>query len=252
MPAFPPASRRRRPAVIVDRNPRKPGSAADTVNSPSGACLRAGARALRTGCVAPGGITLPSLGRPPRNRRDVARVRLFPGEGRENRFLASRVSLAARLPRGGPGSGGPRPARCESVPVIAGTPSHRAGYGGGGAARNRAANGTAEADANDEAPGNRLPGRVLIRQRSLEKPHPCGKVPAGTGTASHRAGRGTGHPGRRPGPGRNEMPQTGHLPYVGGLVRATPQARLSRDAPAGTSSVPEYKTGLETGRHARM
>jgi hypothetical protein len=46
---------------------------------------------------------------------------------------------------------------------------HRAGYRGGSAARNRAASGTAEADAKDEAPGSPWPGHVLISQRSLQK-----------------------------------------------------------------------------------
>jgi hypothetical protein len=40
---------------------------------------------------------------------------------------ASRVSLAARLPRAGAGSGRPRPARCEVMPAVAGTAPHRAG-----------------------------------------------------------------------------------------------------------------------------
>jgi len=52
-----------------------------------------------------------------RNRRDVARVRLFSSEGRENRYLASLVSLPARLSRARPGSGRLRPARCDSVPL---------------------------------------------------------------------------------------------------------------------------------------
>src|SRR5690348_9085754 len=103
------------------------------------------------------------------NRHDVNRVRLFSGEGRGGWYLASRVSLPARLPRARPGSGWPRPPRCESVTVITGTPSHRYGYRGGGAARDRAAGGTAETEAAGETPGNRWPGRVLVRQRSLQK-----------------------------------------------------------------------------------
>jgi len=47
----------------------------------------------------------------------AAWVRLFSGAGRGGRYLASRVSPAARLPRPGPGSGRRRPARCEGVPV---------------------------------------------------------------------------------------------------------------------------------------
>jgi len=42
-------------------------------------------------------------------------MRLFSGESRGNRYLASRVSLAAGLSRTGPDSGRPRPPRCESV-----------------------------------------------------------------------------------------------------------------------------------------
>jgi len=42
----------------------------------------------------------------------------FSGESRGYRYLASRVSFAARLPRDGPGSGRLRPARCEVVPAI--------------------------------------------------------------------------------------------------------------------------------------
>src|SRR5689334_21764405 len=96
-------------------------------------------------------------------------MRLFSGESPGNPYLASRVSLAARIPGTGPDSGRPRPPRCESVTVITGTHSHRYGYRGGGAARDLAADGTAEADAAGEAPGNRWPGHVLIRRRSLQE-----------------------------------------------------------------------------------
>ena len=40
-----------------------------------------------------------------RDRHDVARVRPFSGESCGNRYLAYLVSLAARPPRAGPGSG---------------------------------------------------------------------------------------------------------------------------------------------------
>jgi len=63
--------------------------------------------------------------------------------------------------------------------VITGTPSHRYGYRGGGAARDRAADGTAEADAAGEAPGNRRPGRALIRRRSLQKAAPMCRCTGG-------------------------------------------------------------------------
>jgi hypothetical protein len=80
-------------------------------------------------------------------------ARLFFSERHRAPLLASQVSRAARLPRGRAGSGRPRPARCDVVPLIAGTESHRAGYRGGGAARNRAGDGTAGAAAVGEAPG---------------------------------------------------------------------------------------------------
>ena len=81
-------------------------------------------------------------------------VRLFSGEGRGNWYLVSRASLAARLPEPGLVQAGC--ARHDvkvyrSQPVLAGTDSHRAGYRGGGAARNRVANGIAEADAGAES-----------------------------------------------------------------------------------------------------
>jgi len=116
------------------------------------------------------------------NRYTFTWMRLFSGEGRGNRSLASRLSLAARLSRPRPDSGRPRPPRCESVTVITGTPSHRYGYRGGGSARDWAADGTAEADAAGEAPGNRRPGRVLIRRRSLQESR-TPSLPATTGTA---------------------------------------------------------------------
>jgi len=117
------------------------------------------------------------------NNVDVTWVRLFFSERRRNRYLASRVSLAARLPRARPGSGRLRPARCESVPAGAGTPSHRAGYGGGGAARNRAANGTAEADAGHEAPREPLAWpRTHQATLTPQKPHPCDIDVVGEGT----------------------------------------------------------------------
>jgi hypothetical protein len=180
----------------------------------------------------------------------------FSGEGRGNRFLASRVSRAARLPRAGPGSGGPRPARCDSVPVPAGTPSHRAGYGGGGAARNRAADGTAEADADGEAPGNRRPGRVLIRQRPLQKSRThvmlCrSQAPVPGGAVSHSC---------RPAPGpavrSRYLRRSRHLPAGGHRLRPTahhpedwpfsPEPRSGRHSsirtsPGSTRSVPSKK-----------
>src|SRR5690242_12703811 len=96
------------------------------------------------------------------NRYTVTWVRLSFSEGHESWYLASRMSLAARRSRAGPGSGRLRPARCDPVPVLAGTPSHRAGDRAGSATPKRAADGTAEAEAGDEAPGNRRPGRMLI------------------------------------------------------------------------------------------
>src|SRR5689334_25307237 len=51
------------------------------------------------------------------------------------------------------------------------TTPHRDGYRGGGAARDRAADGTAEANAAGEAPGTAGPDRVLSRPRSLLKSH---------------------------------------------------------------------------------
>jgi hypothetical protein len=47
------------------------------------------------------------------------------------------------------------------VPAVTGTAPHRAGYRGGSNSRNRAANRTAEADANNEALENRWPGHVF-------------------------------------------------------------------------------------------
>jgi len=68
-------------------------------------------------------------------------------------------------------SGVPGVTCCPAVP---GRDRVQAVYGrGGSGGRNRAADGTAEADAAGEAPGNRRPGRVLICQRALhKKPHP--------------------------------------------------------------------------------
>ena len=151
------------------------------------------------------------------NRYTFTWMRLFSGEGRGNRSLASRLSLAARLSRPRPDSGRPRPPRCESVTVITGTPSHRYGYRGGGAARDRAVDGTAGPGAQDEAPGNRWPGHVLIRQRSFQTSRThgeasrthgeagrsygaaCRRAPALTGTPSHRADRRPSRPSRGPG-----------------------------------------------------
>src|SRR5689334_14860892 len=79
---------------------------------------------------------------------------------------------------------------------ITGTPSHRYGYRGGGAARDRAAAGAAEADAAGEAPGEPL-AWPRAHQAALTpgKLHPCVAVPVATGvtgvtgTLPHRAGR---------------------------------------------------------------
>ena len=61
-------------------------------------------------------------GGPARQRRTRLRVRRHcSGEGAVSCHLASRVSLAAQLPRVRLGSGGLRPARCEGVPVTTGT-----------------------------------------------------------------------------------------------------------------------------------
>src|SRR5689334_24404168 len=61
---------------------------------------------------------------------------------------------------------------------MTGAPSHRYGYRGGGAARDRAAAGTAEAAAAGEAPGDRR-ARPRAHQAALtpEKPHPCHIAP---------------------------------------------------------------------------
>jgi len=75
----------------------------------------------------------------------------------------------------------------DSTTVITGAPSHRYGYRGGGAARDRAAGGTAEADAAGEAPGGRLAwprarGRQRPRQETAPTSHRAGPGPAGSGT----------------------------------------------------------------------
>ena len=51
----------------------------------------------------------------------------FTGEGHGNRYLASQLSLVAQLPRARPSSGGLRPARCECVPVMAGSMPYECG-----------------------------------------------------------------------------------------------------------------------------
>jgi hypothetical protein len=128
------------------------------------------------------------------SRLPPARIRIgaaFSSEGRGNRYLASRVSLAARLPRAGPCSRRLRPARCESVPAGAGTPPHRAGCCGGIAARDGAGTGTTEADAGDQARGSRWPGRACSSASARTGAHSRKVAPH-----SHRAGRSP----RRPGP----------------------------------------------------
>lgn len=88
------------------------------------------------------------------------------------------------------------------VPVLTGTLPHRAGRYGGSAARNLAESGAAEADADDEAPGSRRPGRALTSQRSLrKKPHPCHIDPAAKGS-----GAGPGRGGEVQGTAGTEVP----------------------------------------------
>src|SRR5690348_16775760 len=66
----------------------------------------------------------------------------------------------------------------DSTSVITGAPSHRYGYHSSGAARDRAAAGTAEAAAAGEAPGE-PPAWPRAHQAALtpEKPHPCHIAP---------------------------------------------------------------------------
>ncbi len=180
--ATPAASHRGRPDArsVTSRWPRAAATARRTVGCPwlgvSGA--RQSRQSLRRCPVTGGRLRCPGRNRPavtgPAVTGPVRRGCGFPrGAGRGNRYRASRVSPAAQPPRAGPGPGSLRPARCEGVTVTPGTTSHRAGYRGGAAARDRAARGTAEAGAENGAPGSPL-AVVCAHQPALtpEKPLP--------------------------------------------------------------------------------
>ena len=104
----------------------------------------------------------------------------FSGESRGNRYLASQVSLPARLSRGralvqaGRDRSDVKVERLSPVHCHIATVTAAAAPPGTGAA-----DGTAEAAAAGEAAG-KPPARPRAHQAALtpEKPHPCGIVPA--------------------------------------------------------------------------
>jgi hypothetical protein len=178
-PAVPPATARRgpltpatapgpRPADARDmklrswQRPRRHIAVALARPPPSrGAAGRAPARSAHSGRAAPMPLLCCSRG------SDMAWVRLFPGESRGDRFLASRVSRAARLSPGRAGSGRLRPA-----------PAAAAGTGQRTRLRRRMR--AMRHPRDDEAPGSRWPGRAFITTSAhSRKPHPCGIDVAG-------------------------------------------------------------------------
>ena len=109
-----------------------------------------------------------------------ARTHSKPGFMPSRRTRGTRIAVLAVpvLPESGSrGSRARQRLQAKRHRVRTGTMPHCGGYRDGGVTRNRAAGGTAEADAADEAPGNRGPGRVRSSARAhSRKPHPCRNV----------------------------------------------------------------------------